>query len=309
MKIKIVSVLMFAAALVAATFVANCGRNDNDRNKETVIKGNLTVLVDETLMPIAAAQTEIFEMHYNAKITLEPKSENELFRTLAADSSRVAIIARDLTSQERKAFLARKINPKVTKIATDAVALIAPLSYKDSVVDLQAVLAVLQGKKVSGLDGIVFDNPNSSTARLLTQMAGVNSFPKDGVFSFKTNEETIQYVADHSGMIGVVGVNWVVDPAQDLKPYVDKVKILSVRKAAGNQAIFPSQNDIAEGKYPLARDLFFVNCQGYSGLGMGLASFIAGETGQRIILKSGLVPAKTPARKIQIRNGIEKPLK
>jgi hypothetical protein len=31
---------------------------------------------------------------------------------------------------------------------------------------------------------------------------------------------------------------------------------------------------IAEGKYPLARDLYIVNCQGYSGLGMGFAHLL-----------------------------------
>ncbi len=61
-----------------------------------------------------------------------------------------------------------------------------------------------------------------------------------------------------------------------------------------------------EVKYPLARDLFIINCQGYSGLGMGFASFIAGEIGQRIVLKSGLLPVRTPGRKLKIRNQIIK---
>jgi phosphate transport system substrate-binding protein len=30
-------------------------------------------------------------------------------------------------------------------------------------------------------------------------------------------------------------------------------------------------------------------------LGMGFASFVAGDIGQRIILKSGLLPIRTPA--------------
>jgi phosphate transport system substrate-binding protein len=44
--------------------------------------------------------------------------------------------------------------------------------------------------------------------------------------------------------------------------------------------ILPSQNNLAEGTYPLARDLYIINCQGYSGLGMGFASFVAGDIGQ-----------------------------
>jgi phosphate transport system substrate-binding protein len=49
-----------------------------------------------------------------------------------------------------------------------------------------------------------------------------------------------------------------------------------------------------------------LNYQGYQGLGMGFASFIGGEIGQRIILKSGLVPVRIPGRNIKIRKEIEK---
>jgi len=55
----------------------------------------------------------------------------------------------------------------------------------------------------------------------------------------------------------------------------------------------------------LARDLFIINCQGYSGLGMGFASFLAGEIGQRIILKSGMLPKDMPGRKILIKSRIK----
>jgi phosphate transport system substrate-binding protein len=56
----------------------------------------------------------------------------------------------------------------------------------------------------------------------------------------------------------------------------------------------------------LARDLYIINCQGYSGLGMGFASFVAGDIGQRIILKSGLLPIRTPGRKLVLLQIIKK---
>ena len=85
-----------------------------------------------------------------------------------------------------------------------------------------------------------------------------------------------------------------------MKKYVEKVNILRVKGLTGEASFLPTQNDIAEKKYPLARDLYIINCQGYSGLGMGFASFIGGDIGQRIILKSGLVPVRTPGRKLLI---------
>jgi phosphate transport system substrate-binding protein len=48
-----------------------------------------------------------------------------------------------------------------------------------------------------------------------------------------------------------------------------------------------------------------LNFQGGKGLGMGFASYIAGENGQRIILKSGLSPIKFPSREINVKGSIE----
>jgi phosphate transport system substrate-binding protein len=90
-----------------------------------------------------------------------------------------------------------------------------------------------------------------------------------------------------------------------MQKYVDNVNTLSVIGNKSNESYSPSQNNIAEGKYPLARDLYIINCQGYSGLGMGFASFVAGDIGQRIILKSGLLPIRIPGRNIKIRKQIE----
>ena len=151
---------------------------------------------------------------------------------------------------------------------------------------------------------MVFDNPNSSTARLLCELAGIKNLPEKNIYSFKTNNEVIKYIAENDGLIGVVGVNYIYDPTASMEPYLDKVNVLSV-KANDGKYYSPTQNDIAEGKYPLARRLYSVNCQGYSGLGMGFAAFVTGEVGQRIILKSGLVPIRVPSRKIVVRNAIE----
>jgi phosphate transport system substrate-binding protein len=162
----------------------------------------------------------------------------------------------------------------------------------------------MQGQSSSKIKGFVFDNPNSSTVRLLTSISGIKTIRTDQVYSFKTNEEVIKFVAQNEGMIGVVGVNWLSQPMPKMQEFVDKVNVLSVKSLTGKDYYLPNQNDLAEGKYPLARDLYIVNCQGNSGLGMGFASFVAGDIGQRIILKSGLLPVTMPGRRLNIRKEI-----
>jgi phosphate transport system substrate-binding protein len=101
-------------------------------------------------------------------------------------------------------------------------------------------------------------------------------------------------------MIGVVGINWIEQPTAKIESYLKTIRVLDVQGLDNKGFFAPSQNNLGDGSYPLARDLYIANAQGYEGLGIGFASFIAGERGQRIILKSGLLPSRIPSRKIVI---------
>ena len=285
--------------------LVTCNKSDQSKNsKESILKGSATILVDETLTPIIEDQVAIFESKYKAKIKIVSQSEAELVVSLFKEKSGIAILTRNLTINENKIFEQKKITPKITKFATDAIAFISNKSNNDTLIELKSIVEFMQGKQNSKIKGIVFDNPNSSTVRYMNEIAKINAFPKERVYSFKTNEEVIKFVAENNGMIGVVGLNWLTQPVPAMQEFVDKVNILSVKGGSKEKYYFPSQNNIAEGKYSLARDLYIINAQGYSGLGMGFASFVAGDIGQRIILKSGLLPARVPGRKINIRNEI-----
>jgi phosphate transport system substrate-binding protein len=299
-KINKVFVLVFVSFL----FVM-CNKSEPKKaNKESILKGSATVFVDETLFPIMEDQVAVFESSYDAKIKLVSKSESEIVLSLFNTKSGIAVLTRDLTVEENKIFAQKKITPKITKFATDAIAFISNKSSNDTLIDLKQVIEFMQGKSSSKIKGLVFDNPNSSTVRYMNTLAGIKSIPENGVYSFKTNDEVIKFVAQNDGMIGVLGLNWLTQPMPEMQQYIDQVNVLNVKGVSGQNYYAPTQNNIAEGKYPLARDLYIINGQGYSGLGMGFASFVAGDIGQRIILKSGLMPVRVPGRKIIIRNEI-----
>ena len=285
---------------VIVLFVFACNQISDKNAKETILKGEVTVFVDETLTPIIEDQVDVFENEYEAKVKLISKSETETVNSLFKEKAAIAILSRNLTAEELSIFKQRKINPKVTVFATDAIAFIANKNNKDTLIALKDVVNFIQGKSVPSIKGLVFDNLNSSTVRFMSDLAKIKAVPDKGVFSFKSNNEVIKYVSENDGMIGVIGVNWLTQPLPDMQKYVDNVTSLSVKGFKENGYYKPSQNNIAEGKYPLARDLYIVNCQGYSGLGMGFASFVAGDVGQRIVLKSGLLPVRIPTRKFTI---------
>lgn len=291
--------------LLTLLFVFSC-QEKADSKTDTILEGKATIYVDESVLPIIEDQEAVFETQYNAKLHLVAQSENEILNSLLNDSAKIAVLTRTLSTKEIKVLESKKITPRITPFATDAVAFIKSKTANDTIVVLQDIIDFISGKPVPNIKGLVFDNPNSSTVRFMSEIAGMKIDKQKNVFSFKTNEEVIKYVAENNGMIGVIGMNWIFQPPLDLQKVVDQVNVLGVKGKDSNEYVFPTQDNLAQGKYPLARHLYIVNCQGYSGLGMGFASFLGGERGQRIILKSGLVPERVPPRKIVIRNNITK---
>lgn len=291
--------------LLILLFVFSCQKK-SDNKIDSILEGKATLYVDESILPIVEDEEAVFESQYEAKLHLVPQSENEVLNSMLNDTAKMAVLTRELTAQELKVFQNKKITPKITRFATDAVAFIKNKTANDTLIVLQDVIDFLQGKAVPNIKGLVFDNPNSSTVRYMSQISGVTITNQKNIFSFKTNEEVIKYVADNDGMVGVIGMNWIFQPPLALQEAVDKVNVLGVKDKGSNEYVYPSQDNLAQGKYPLARHLYIVNCQGYAGLGMGFTSFLTSERGQRIILKSGLVPERIPSREIVIKNKITK---
>ncbi len=296
-----VATVLFGIVLVLVVLYSCKGDSET---KETILTGSTSILVDESILPIIEDQVAVFESQYNATIKLLPQSEKESVQSFVNNKARTIILSRKLNTTERAIFKNRNITPLETSFAIDAVALIKNKKTKDSIQDISEIVEFLKGNPTK-IKGLVFDNANSSTTRYFLELAGLKNMPDTGVFSFKTNDEVIQYVSQNEGMIGVVGVNWVFQPSAATKKILDNITVLSVKDKTTKDYVYPSQESIAARKYPLARVLYIINCQGYDGLGIGFASFISGEIGQRIILKSGLAPMREPSRNISIRNKIE----
>ena len=177
---------------------------------------------------------------------------------MLSQKAKVAVTARNLTKEELQKFEKSKINPRVTPFAIDAIALISNKSNNDTLIALKSVIDFMQGKSDTRIKGLVFDNPNSSTVRYMKDLAKVKEIPANGVFSFKTNDEVIKFVSENDGMIGVVGVNWLSQPSPNMVDIVKKINVLSVKGLKDNNYYNPTQNDLADLKYPLARELLII---------------------------------------------------
>ena len=149
---------------------------------------------------------------------------------------------------------------------------------------------------------IVFDNANSSLIRYLREFSGNSKFDQKNIFALKNNVDVIKYVSDHPQAVGFISYSWLLEPDKNYAAAVNNVKIVGVRdensKIDSKNYFKPSQNTLSMRQYPLMRGLYIINTTGRPGLGTGFASFILGEKGQRIVLRSGLLPDSIPTREI-----------
>ncbi len=296
-----VKMTKFTFYIIAFTLTAgffSC--QSNKKAEETPTRGNATILVDETFYPMIDGQVQVFESQYPyAHLDIITRPEQEIARLLAADTSRIAILSRELTPGEQSYFDNLRLIPRVTEIAYDAIALIVSKAFADPVItetDLQALLA---GRSNPGKYVLVFDNSQSSTVKYMQSYAGIDTLPLSYTYSVKSNRELLDYIARTEIAIGFSGVDWLYEPDDNQKAALDNIKVLPIQTCTGTYR--PTQNDVAEGTYPFIRKISLINCQGTAGLGLGFASFLAGDIGQRIILKSGLVPVTYPKREIKVR--------
>jgi phosphate transport system substrate-binding protein len=301
--------LVFAAALLSA-----CGGKPK-QIAETTTRGNIQVASDEAFKQMLDAELFIFQTEYkDAKVKAVFTSEGDALDLLMKDSVRFVVIARKLNDQERKFFKDKDLNPKETLIAYDGLTFICNNSAIDTTLTFNQLKLLFAGKPITWKDldpngstdtiRVVFDSPRSGNARFLRETFNLKELPSN-CFASKSNEEAIKYVENNPNAIGVVSSNWISDPDDSLtQVFMDRVKVMGISSKADPDAkngyLQPYQEYIADDSYPFKREIYIVNCEVGTRLGTGFASFIASDKGQRIVLKSGLLPAVVPVRFIEV---------
>ncbi len=310
---KNISHFVFATvSIVMFVFIA-CNNLEvgKDQATDTPTSGDVNIVVDEGYKPLFETEIYTFESLYvNARVHVKYKNEKQALNDVINDSCKVIVINRDLTSDEKKYFESKNLYPKTTKIAEDAIAFvvnnenpdtnIAYVKFMRLVAGLDTNWSMINKNNKSGAVKIIFDNPGSANAAAIALFRKENNLPANA-FAVNTNNEVIEYVNKHKGAIGVVSVNWISDKDDSLTmKYKQMVKIVAVSSLADTSKYFkPYQAYIKTKEYPFTRDVYMISRQTRAGLGMGFVSFVAGDAGQRIILKMGLIPAIAPTRLIK----------
>ena len=299
------------------TWLTACGGDSNltvgkTRPANTPTTGEMTMWCDEGLKPILSTSIDVFDSIYpKAKINVLYKQESDIVNALTTDSVEVGMLTRDLTPEEVAFFKQYGFTPKTTLVAYDAMAVILNPQNRDTVFTVGEIKDILSGKVTTWkqLNGggpageivVVFDNAGAGTVRFAKDSILMGEPMTAKANALKTNEEVIQYVSEHAGAIGLIAANWISDTDDGgVQTFLKEIRLAEIAREAGKESFTPHQAYLATGDYPFKRGIWYIDATARNfGLGAGFASFLASDRGQRIILKSGLLPSTMPIRLIK----------
>jgi len=305
------NILLATLAMVA---LFSCQRTKKDI--DTLTSGVIRIAVDETLMPIINDEIAAFENKFpNAGIVPIDTSEVGAINLLLQNDVYLAIAARTLSEKEENYLKSKKFQPRSHLLAVDGIALIVNPANPDTLITVGQLRKILLGEITRweqiypnsklGEISLVFDNPNSSTIRyMIESICKGEKLSEQNLYAQKNNRQVLEYVANNRTSIGVIGVSWLSDRSDSTGLSFDKtVRLMSVSNetvATPDNSYKPYQYYLHYDYYPLARKIFIIHNDPRSGLATGFTRFLTGDIGQRIILRSGLVPATQNIRVVRI---------
>lgn len=305
--------------IVAVALLLTSCKSKTDRHSDTPTTGSIKISVDETFQPIIESEIPVFESIYTqAKIKAVYEPEVDAFNHLLKDSVRLIVVSRGLNQKEKDFFASKQFLPKEIKIALDGIAIITQNNNPDTLLTMEQLRKILMGeikswkqlspKSKLGPLKVVFDNRNSSTIRFVVDSICHTGNLGSNLVALHYNKEVLEYVKSHPGSIGLIGVSWLSDRSDSTAlSFLKSVRVMSISRedfAEERNSFQPYQAYMNDGRYPLTRSMWMINSDPRMGLSTGFLSFVSSERGQRIILKTGIMPATMPIRVVKIKDGL-----
>jgi phosphate transport system substrate-binding protein len=295
--------------------LAACGQMGKTATNETPTRGKIKISADESFQPIIEAEVFTFtHLYNNAYITPQFKPEYDVINDFMNDSVRTIVTSKKLSDYQIQYLRDTQIIARTTTYAYDALALVINKDNKDSLLTYNTVSDIFLGKVRKWKDinpksklgdiRVIFDNNKSGNIRYFKELFGIKDTLKGNFFAVDSNPEVINFVSRNPDAIGIVSVNWISDKDDSLSmSYSNMVTRVAVSQQYINDGSFyrPDQGFIYDKSYPFVREVYLISRETFPGLGSGFINWACAEQGQRIVLKSGLVPATMPIRLVQVK--------
>lgn len=311
---SLLSRLHYPLIMLMAIFISCTGGGERILD-ETPTRGDIKISVDESFKSIL--ETEIFtftHLYTNAKIKAEYKPEYDVISDFMNDSVKVIVTSKKLTDHQIQTLRDTLVVARTTTYAYDALALITNKQNQDTLLNYNTIQDIFLGKvkKWKDIDPlsklgdirVIFDNNKSGNIRYFKEQFDITESLPENFFAVNNNPEVIDFVSRNPDALGIISVNWISDEDDSTSmSYKNKINIVAVSQKYFNDGTYyrPAQGSIYDRSYPFVREVYLISRETFRGLGSGFINWACAEQGQRIVLKSGLVPATMPIRLVQMK--------
>jgi ABC-type phosphate transport system substrate-binding protein len=296
--------------------VISCGGGKNRVLDETPTRGNIKISVDESFQPIMDSEVYTFtHLYKSAKIKPSYKPEYDVINDFMNDSVKVIVTSKKLSDYQIQYLRDTLVIARTTTYAYDALALVTNKANNDTLLKYNTIKDIFLGKikkwneinpkSKLGDIRVIFDNTKSGNIRYFKDLFEIKDTLGSNFYALKNNAEVIDFVSRNSDALGIISVNWISDKDDSLSmSFIKKVNVLAISQQFVNDGSYyrPYQGSIYDKSYPFVREVYFISRETFAGLGSGFINWACAEQGQRIVLKSGLVPATMPIRLVQIKH-------
>lgn len=302
--------LVAVGLAIVAVGLTSCGKKAQE---ETATRGNLTVCSTESHLALMEKEAAEFNSLYaEAHITVFGATTREAIVNLLNDSIRVIVTDRSLNAEEQGVAKKEKVGIEEIAIAKDALAVVVSSlngmtafttdRLQDIFTRKVADWSQVEGSGLTGPIEIVMTGKNSGAYELMkdTFLNLTEDIPVTTVLG--SQREVVAYAAGHPQAIGIVSYACYRDPAlaAEVSDSIStgKVRALAFTGADSTGLVATHrlhQANIYLDRYPLTYKVYLYFRKS-SYLAAGFSGFVAGPTGQKIILDWGLVPVTMPVR-------------
>jgi phosphate transport system substrate-binding protein len=296
--------------------IFSCSGGKRAAMNETPTRGNIRISVDESFKPLIDSEVFTFtHLYINAHITPMYKPEYDVINDFMNDSVKVIVTSKKLSDYQIQYLRDTLVIARTTTYAWDALALVTNKLNKDTLIKYNAIKDIFLGKIKKWNDinpksklgdiRVIFDNTKSGNIRYFKELFEIKDTLTKNFYAVKNNAEVIDFVSRNPDAMGIVSVNWISDKDDSLSmSFTKKLNIVAVSQQFINDGSYyrPYQGSIYDKSYPFVREIYCISRETFAGLGSGFINWACAEQGQRIVLKSGLVPATMPIRLVQIKH-------
>jgi phosphate transport system substrate-binding protein len=241
------------------------------------------------------SQIKVFNSSWpDAHIVVDYRPEAQCLRDLTTDSTRMVLVTRGLTPEEENFYNdSFHLRPTYGVLAYDAIAVIVNPANKDSIFDMKDLVNLLNGTDTR-FQPVMDGASATSTVRFAIDSILQGKPLGKNVMAARGSDDVVNYVANNPRAVGFVGALWVGDrndPADT--SFLGKIKVAAIqcKGCVEGKYVKPYQANIAWGRYPLVRSLYYILKENFSGIGNNFVNFLQYERGQLIFSKAYMWPA------------------